>query len=188
MKTASHQNKSAAPAPFQIAVLPEDFVLPSLVMEAAPSSGQTPFADLMLHPEKLEAALKVARRENDAFDASLTIDRSAVNGSGPDASSKRSYGARESSRHLKGELKVIEFYLEAPLAASVRLAADFTDWEKFPLDMIKAADGVWSIFIPLGAGNYSYRFIVDGIWHDDPRADSYEPNPFGAANAVVRVT
>ena len=32
-----------------------------VVLEAAPPSGQTPFADLMLHPEKLEAALKTAK-------------------------------------------------------------------------------------------------------------------------------
>jgi hypothetical protein len=36
----------------------------------------TPFADLMRHPEKLEAALKAAKNENDAFAASRMFGRS----------------------------------------------------------------------------------------------------------------
>jgi hypothetical protein len=38
----------------------------------------TPFADLMLHPEKLKAALGAARRENDAFDAARKFSRVPV--------------------------------------------------------------------------------------------------------------
>jgi hypothetical protein len=45
----------------------------------------TPFADLMLHPEKLKAALNVARRENDAFDAARKFSRVTVT-AGPSAS------------------------------------------------------------------------------------------------------
>jgi len=177
MKTASIQNKnkSKVPSPHQIAALREEFARPS-ISEGAPSLSRTPFADLMLHPEKLEVALKTARRQNDAFDASRTFGRGAGN------------GARKSSGRWRSELKTIEFHFEAPWAASVKLAADFTDWEKFPLDMIKAEDGVWSIFVPLAPGNYSYRFIADGEWRDDPHAELHEPNPFGAANAVVEVT
>jgi len=42
----------------------------------APSENETPFVDLMLHPDKLEAALKIAKRENDAFEASRAFSRS----------------------------------------------------------------------------------------------------------------
>jgi hypothetical protein len=44
-------------------------------MENMSSMNRTPFTDLMLHPEKLEAALKNARRENDAFEASRKFGR-----------------------------------------------------------------------------------------------------------------
>lgn len=186
MKTASIQNRPTAPSPFQITVLPEDFALPS-VSAAAPPSNRTPFADLMLHPEKLEAALKIARSENDAFGAARKFGLNDAKRAASDSSS-RSNGARKSSSRLRAGSKMTEFHLKAPAAMSVKLAADFTDWEKFPLDMIKAEDGVWSIFVPLLPGDYSYRFIVDGKWRDDPRADSYKSNPFGAANAVVKVT
>jgi hypothetical protein len=46
-----------------------------VVLETAPQSGQTPFVDLMLHPEKLEAALRAAKSENDAFAASRRFGR-----------------------------------------------------------------------------------------------------------------
>ena len=43
--------------------------------KAAPPLSRTPFADLMLHPEKLAAALRAAKRENDAFAASRVFSR-----------------------------------------------------------------------------------------------------------------
>ena len=87
------------------------------------------------------------------------------------------------------ELKRTEFHLAAPFAESVKLAAEFTDWEKFPLDMVKAEDGVWYTVVPLPPGHYSYRFIVDGEWCDDPRPIFRLHNsPFGRVNAMVEVT
>ncbi len=95
---------------------------------------------------------------------------------------------RNPSGKPTSELKETEFFLEAPSAKSVKLAGDFTNWEKFPLDMIQSEEGVWFAVIPLSPGNYSYRFIVDGQWHDDPRSAQRVPNPFGSSNAVKNVT
>ena len=92
----------------------------------------------------------------------------------------------EKARATEGR-KII-FRLEAPSAHSVKLAADFTDWEKTPLKMSKHAKGVWQTEVPLAAGHYSYRFIVDGRWQDDPHCSQREQNPFGTANAVIDVT
>ncbi|HEU6448514.1 MAG TPA: isoamylase early set domain-containing protein [Verrucomicrobiae bacterium] len=89
---------------------------------------------------------------------------------------------------LPPHLKNMEFFLEAPMARSVKLAADFTDWDRFSLDMIQAIDGVWWTIVPLLPGKYTYRFIVDGHWCDDPRNPLRVPNPFGTSNAVVDVT
>jgi hypothetical protein len=151
-----------------------------------PSVNKTPFADLMLHPEKLEAALKIAKRENDAFEASLTFSRNTIN---PAARVVSPANMRrcQSSGDSRSELKMTEFHLEAPFAKSVKLAADFTEWEKFPLDLMKAEDGLWFITVPLPLGYYSYRFIVDGQWHDDPRPNQCSPNSFGTVNAIVKV-
>jgi hypothetical protein len=134
--------------------------------KSAPPVNKTPFAELMLQPDKLEAAFKNAKRENDAFDASRKFSRSI---------------------HSRSELKIAEFHLEAPFAESVKLAADFTEWEKFPLDMMKSEDGLWFITVPLPPGPCSYRFIVDGRWFDDPRRLCL-PNLRGTTNAVLIVT
>jgi Glycogen recognition site of AMP-activated protein kinase len=180
MKISFSQNKPVDPPLSQIVARPED--------SSATPSSRTPFTDLMLHPKKLEAALKTAKSENEAFAASRTFGQSHADNPRSNESLKNQ-GARKSSSHSHSppEFKKIEFFLEARFAQSVKLAADFTDWEKFPLDMVKSRDDVWSILIPLAPGSYSYRFIVDGVWCDDPHSALQEPNPFGTTNAVVKV-
>jgi 1,4-alpha-glucan branching enzyme len=97
------------------------------------------------------AAFKNAKTENDAFDAARKFSRSTLK-SAP----------RTDSPAKNVPPKITEFHLEAPFAESVKLAADFTEWEKFPLDMMKSEDGLWFITVPLPSGPCSYCFIVDG--------------------------
>ena len=53
--------------------------------------------------------------------------------------------------------------------------------------MIKTENGIWFTIFPLVPGNYSYRFIVDGHWCDDPYPVSSAPNPFGTTNSVIEI-
>ena|ERR1700722_3022975 len=184
--STSIQTEPIIPSLFHIASRIEDFA-PAIISKSAPLLDETPFADLMLHPEKLEAALKAAKSENDAFDAARTFGRSTTKRATRSAS-RESNGARPPSSYSRSELKITEFHLEAPFAESVKLAADFTDWEQFPLDLIKSEDGVWYTDVPLPPGQYAYRFIVDGQWYDDPHPVQLVPNPFGTTNAVMNVT
>lgn len=92
------------------------------------------------------------------------------------------------SGDMPGRLTEIEFQLDAPLARSVKLAADFTDWDRFPVEMTQSTEGIWWTSVPLLPGRYSYRFIVDGQWCDDPQNIRRAANPFGTSNAVVQVT
>jgi len=101
---------------------------------------------------------------------------------------KKNGKTHRSFSRMQPQLKNMEFYFEAPMARSVKLAADFTDWGRFPLDMIQSFDGVWWTIVPLLPGKYTYRFIVDDQWCDDPRNVQRVPNPFGTSNAVVSVT
>jgi hypothetical protein len=79
------------------------------------------------------------------------------------------------------------FRFESYGANRVKLAADFTGWEKQPIDLRQMEDGAWQVAVELPVGQYSYRFLVDGEWRDDPRCLDYEPNPFGTINAVITV-
>jgi hypothetical protein len=81
-----------------------------------------------------------------------------------------------------------EFSIQSASASSVRLAADFTGWEKSPVDLVKSEHGIWHAVVPLPPGDYSYRYIVDGKWCDDPHCEQGIPNPFGTVNAVISVT
>ena len=81
----------------------------------------------------------------------------------------------------------IEFVLRAPKAKSVKLVADFTGWEKSPLEMTRDDKGVWGASVTLMPGEYAYRFIVDGEWWEDPLAYLKISNPFGTANSVKQV-
>jgi hypothetical protein len=183
MKTSAPiQNKPIISSLFQVAARIEDFA-PVATSESAPPLNQTPFADLMLHPKKLEEALNAAKVENDAHASSHKArTKRATRSAAP-----KNNSLWKSSEHSLIELKQIEFSLEAPEAGSVKLAADFTDWEKYPLDMIQSENGVWFTVVPLAPGHYSYRFIVDGQWCDDPRSNLRVQNPFGTNNAVRQV-
>jgi len=50
-------------------------------------------------------------------------------------------------------------------AQKVFLAGSFNDWRDFELQMTKTDSG-WQIPYVLGAGNYEYKFYVDGKWMD----------------------
>ena len=133
----------------------------------------------MLYPSKLEAVLKTLERWKHrlvfAPKAATRMVRTSLSAGKP----RRSCQTLDSP--LKG-LKNTEFQLQAPDARSVKLAADFTDWEISPLDLIRSASGVWFTLVPLLPGSYAYRFIVDGQWQDDPQAACRIANPFGTSN------
>ncbi len=189
MKTsAPTQKNTIVPSLFQIAAYLEDSVPAARLRKTAPAPSQTAFADLVLHPDKLEAALNGARAENEAFDASLTTGRNGAKGATRNPPPNGATIKKNRGANPPRELKRVEFSLKAPAAKSVKLAADFTDWEKCPLDLMQNEDGVWFSFIPLEPGQYSYRFIVDGQWFDDPRSTKRVPNPFGTENALRVVT
>jgi 1,4-alpha-glucan branching enzyme len=75
-----------------------------------------------------------------------------------------------------------------PNAGSVHIAGDFNGWQPQLTPMKKIDEkGIWQIKIPLTAGSYRYRFVVDGQWQHDPNNTSTEPNPYGELNSVLQV-
>jgi len=72
-------------------------------------------------------------------------------------------------------------------AQSVYLAGDFNDWEPTAGKMNKGKSGRYQLKMKLSPGEYQYKFIVDGIWFNDPREEKQVINPYGTMNSVVRV-
>jgi hypothetical protein len=82
---------------------------------------------------------------------------------------------------------IVRFVLAAPKAHAVSLAGDFNGWRPDTMPLSRGADGVWFIQVPLGRGNWSYSFVVDGQFVEDPLAESWRDDGFGGRNAVVRI-
>jgi hypothetical protein len=175
-------DKRHVPSLFQIASYFEDFFPPAGIKKSAPTFRQMPFAHVMMHPGKLKAVLAPAKVEDRAARPSST-KRPPRN----TPKTNTGNGDGKSRNNSSPEAKSINFSLKAPAAKSVKLVADFTNWEKSPLDLKPSRNGLWTGAIPLTPGKYSYRFIVDGQWCDDPLSTQRVPNPFGTENAVVVV-
>jgi hypothetical protein len=101
--------------------------------------------------------------------------------------SMRALSHRKRTNNSMPDLKFVGFSVVLPEAKTVQLAADFTDWNESPLDMVKFDGGIWSTTVPLPAGIYAYRFLVDGEWYDDPRSVRRTPNSRSSEKAFVQV-
>jgi len=82
---------------------------------------------------------------------------------------------------------LIRFALPAPNAQRVSLAGDFNGWRPDATPLVRDLDGVWRATVSLPAGTFSYSFVVDGKWVEDPFAESYRADGFGGRNALVHV-
>jgi 1,4-alpha-glucan branching enzyme len=95
--------------------------------------------------------------------------------------------AKKTNPNIGGDRRTQAFSFHAPVASSVQLAGDFTQWQERPINLQKGADGVWRANVELPPGTHHYRFIVDGQWQDDPECPSRVPNPFGGENMMRQV-
>ena len=89
---------------------------------------------------------------------------------------------------VAGSRKEVVFRYDAPSAARVALAADFTGWDKSPIALSKGRDGIWQIRVALDRGQHHYKFLVDGEWRMDPNCRMQKPNGFGTNNAVIEIS
>jgi 1,4-alpha-glucan branching enzyme len=69
----------------------------------------------------------------------------------------------------------------------VQIAGDFNNWSAVSTPMVSDHQGRWSAALPLKAGRYQYRLVVDGQWVTDPHNTYVETNQFGELNNVVEV-
>lgn len=79
------------------------------------------------------------------------------------------------------------FAMNAPDAQEVLLAGDFTQWRESAIPLKRRRNGDWEASVRLAPGIYSYRFLVDDTWVDDPTCPTQVPNPFGTQNSVIQV-
>jgi chromosome partitioning protein len=72
-------------------------------------------------------------------------------------------------------------------AKKVLIAGDFNGWQPMSTPIVMEGAGRWKTKLPLPAGRYRYRLVVDGLWMTDPNNKYVETNQFGELNNVVDV-
>lgn len=150
-------------------------------IEAIPERGLLARAfDWLVRPARVPVSPLAAGLVAAALAAVLVLPG---RGTRPDA------GTPTTDASPAGEAVVyVQFVLEAPGAASVAVAGDFSGWEpSFTLDD-PDGDGVWTGRVPVEPGVHTYMFLIDGTqWRTDPRAERYRDDGFGNRNAVLAV-
>ena len=98
---------------------------------------------------------------------------------------------------LKSPLRQVSFDFYAPSAREVLLVGEFTDWDAAGIPMQRCTDGNWHVDLPLPAGIYRYKFVVDSVWRCSPdhpedgcdrpceACPRCVPNPLGSFDRVV---
>ena len=82
----------------------------------------------------------------------------------------------------------VRFELVAPEARTVAVAGSFTGWRTDALPMVRGANGLWSVTVPLPIGEHRYEFVVDQTrWVPDPTAHAQVDDGFGGRNSVIVV-
>jgi 1,4-alpha-glucan branching enzyme len=75
----------------------------------------------------------------------------------------------------------------APEAHMVEVAGSFNGWHPQANPLERAGAGDWTARLMLKSGRYEYRYVVDGVWTDDPQALPKAANPYAGFNAVLLV-
>ena len=83
----------------------------------------------------------------------------------------------------------VTFSVEAKTAATASVIGDFNNWDATQGELAKLKNGTFkAVFdIPTQA-NYEFKYLVDGIFENEPEADAQIWNDFaGSENSVLTV-
>ena len=72
-------------------------------------------------------------------------------------------------------------------AKSVFLVGSMNEWNISASPMTKDSNGKWEIIIKLDPGKYSYKFLVDNVWYNDPNNFNYEDDGYGGSNSLINI-
>ena len=76
------------------------------------------------------------------------------------------------------------FTLQAPQAIQVSRCGAFNQWTPAAMPLRRRQDGRWETVLTLQAGRHEYKYVVDGQWTHDPKAQEQVLNPHGSLNSV----
>lgn len=85
-----------------------------------------------------------------------------------------------------GERVTFIFSPSAPIKKAY-LVGDFNKWKLGSDVMQLMPDGSFRKTKKLAPGKYEYKFYADGIFWNDPEAESQIINPYGTLNSVLTI-
>lgn len=81
---------------------------------------------------------------------------------------------------------LVKFVYMDPNARSVGVIGDFNNWQQTPLQ--RQAGGLWTLTVPVTAGEYNYQFVIDGKkFVTDPAAPEESDDGFGQTDSVLKL-
>ena len=87
---------------------------------------------------------------------------------------------------LRAEITSIARFEWQGDAAEVRVAGSFNSWSPAGIPLVQS-DSLWLLELPLEAGWYYYKLIVDGEWITDPACSLRVDDGMDGWNSVIRV-
>lgn len=81
----------------------------------------------------------------------------------------------------------VTFEFTAPDAGEVFVAGAFNAWDPSANPLEKDEGGVFRATVGIPPGSYEYKFVVDGIWMEDPANPDTVSDPYGGKNSVLTV-
>lgn len=88
----------------------------------------------------------------------------------------------------KVKKKRVTLTLENEPGLDISLVGSFNAWEPEKKKLKEKESGQYSATLMLEPGEYEYKFVIDGKWLADPKAEAWAPNPFGSLNSVLQVS
>jgi 1,4-alpha-glucan branching enzyme len=126
--------------------------------------------------KKVGKATKLSKPEK-------TLKTKAVQTKAP-AKTQKKGTARKKPTNSQAKAKTT-FRLEAPQAAQVFIVGCFNEWDPMANPLERDGEGTWSCVLAIEPGEHEYRYIVDGVWCDDPVNMCRRWNEFGTQNCVL---
>jgi 1,4-alpha-glucan branching enzyme len=67
------------------------------------------------------------------------------------------------------------------------LVGDFNQWNERSHPLRRIKDRSYELELEIPPGKYRFKYLVDGVWWNDPDAEEYAPNPWGSEDSVIRI-
>jgi sporulation protein YlmC with PRC-barrel domain len=88
----------------------------------------------------------------------------------------------------KNEVKEwVQLLFHAPAKTKIYLAGTFNNWSPTTIKLGYHGKATYSTMLLLPAGYYEYKFIVNGIWQNNPECKDLVPNTLGSQNCRLVV-